>query len=69
MKAELKPTDKPGVFGITIEDMTAWEGRRLRMALLRAAHPAKFACPVDVHNYDTLRSVISAGIAAVGTET
>ncbi len=65
MKATLKPTGKPGTFGIAIDGMTVEEAAKLRRALRIMAHPAKFACRVDVHNYDALRTVLSAGIAAV----
>ncbi len=66
MKATLKPTDpKPGVFGLTIEDITAQEAKGLLVVLERWWASGIADWEVTTANHKTLRPVLLAGIAAV----
>ena len=64
MKATLKPTDKPGVFGIAIEDMTAEEATDM-LHRLACFNGQTSATQVGLDNYSFLRPVLNDGIAAV----
>ena len=73
MKATLKPTDQPGTFGITIDDMTEKEAKALVGAVVayygRAMqHSADTGEDLDesaAFNVQSLFPVLEAGIAAV----
>ena len=65
MKATFKPTDKPGMFGITIDDITVEEAAQLLNALSYYDSVTRRSFPAAVSNNRTLRPVIEAGIEAV----
>ena len=65
MKATLKPTGKPGTFGITIDDMTEDEASALLYAIVGWKPLSPIWDRAARINERIIRPVLEAGIAAV----